>query len=316
MDKRLRLEWEDVYGRATTLAINLHNQFKGKILIVFGVPRGGVHAAQVVKQTYDQLGDGKMLFTEDVTQADVIIDDLVDSGTTQRRIEQYLVLNKGRAHADIKFYSLLNKDAEGLSGVWVEFPWEFTKLPWQAGEEMPVDAVTRLLQFIGEDPNREGLRDTPYRVVKSYAEIFGGYAQSPEQHLKVFEDDACDEMVLLKDVEFYSVCEHHMQPFFGKAHIAYVPDGKVVGVSKLARILDTYARRLQIQERLTEQVVNALMAHLQPKGAACIIEARHFCMVCRGVGKQNSTMVTSAMKGIFMEHGNHARIELFGLIRS
>ena len=110
-------------------------------------------------------------------------------------------------------------------------------------------------------------------------------------------------------------CEHHMQPFFGKAHIAYVPDGKVVGVSKLARILDTYARRLQIQERLTQQVVDALMTHLHPKGAACIVEARHFCMVCRGVGKQNSTMVTSAMKGVFMEHGNPARAELFGLIR-
>lgn len=179
-----------------------------------------------------------------------------------------------------------------------------------------LEAIQTILEYIGEDPHREGLVETPSRVLKSYSEIFGGYKQTPEQHLKVFTDGACDEMVLLKDIEFYSVCEHHMQPFFGKAHIAYIPNNRVVGVSKLARILDTFARRLQIQERLTQQVVDALMTHLHPKGAACIIDAKHFCMVCRGVQKQNSSMVTSAMKGVFLEHGNLARTELLNLIRN
>ena len=152
-------------------------------------------------------------------------------------------------------------------------------------------------------------------MVKSYSEIFAGYKQVPEQHLKTFSEGACDEMVLLKDIEFYSVCEHHMQPFFGKAHIAYIPDSRVVGISKLARILEVYARRLQIQERLTTQIVDALDMHLKPKGSACVIEAQHFCMVCRGVNKQNSKMVTSAMSGVFRDDKKQARNELMSLIR-
>lgn len=161
--------------------------------------------------------------------------------------------------------------------------------------------IEGILTLIGEDPNREGLRETPRRVLKSYGEIFGGYKQDPAEVMKCFDDGACDEMVVLRDIEFYSNCEHHMQPFFGKAHIAYLPDKRVLGVSKLARLLDIYARRLQIQERLTTQVSQALMTHLQPRGAACVIEAKHFCMVCRGVGKQNSTMITSSLLGAFKD---------------
>jgi len=200
---------------------------------------------------------------------------------------------------------------------WLVFPWETASLPWDTNSEAngPTDAIIRLLQFIGEDPAREGLKDTPTRVLKSYAEIFRGYQEKPQDHLTTFQDGACDEMVIMKDVEFYSVCEHHMQPFFGKAHIAYVPDKKVIGISKLARILDTYARRLQIQERLTQQVITAIDDGLNPKGSACILEAKHFCMVCRGVNKQNSTMITSAMSGVFRENGP-ARAELLSFIRS
>lgn len=161
--------------------------------------------------------------------------------------------------------------------------------------------IRSLLDYIGEDVEREGLIDTPKRVVKSYQEIFSGYAQKPEDHLTVFEDGACDEMVVLKDIEFYSFCEHHMLPFFGKASIAYIPDKKVIGVSKLARLLEVYARRLQIQERIGQQVTGALMEYLNCKGAGCLLEAKHFCMVCRGVQKQNSVMVTSDLKGCFKE---------------
>lgn len=161
-------------------------------------------------------------------------------------------------------------------------------------------AIRTVLQFIGEDPTREGLQETPSRVLKSYREIFGGYGVDPASVFKVFEDGACDEMVVLKDIEFWSTCEHHIQPFYGKAHIAYIPNGKVIGVSKLARLLDVFSRRLQIQERICQQVTEALMEHLQPKGAACVLEARHLCMTCRGVGKQNSVMVTSSLKGEFL----------------
>lgn len=175
------------------------------------------------------------------------------------------------------------------------------------------DHVREILNMIGDDASREGLLETPLRVVKSWAEIYSGYGKDARAVLKTFSDGSCDEMVVLKEIEFYSVCEHHMQPFFGSAAIAYIPDGKVVGVSKLVRLLEIFSRRLQIQERLTEQVTEALMTYLKPKGAACVIEAKHFCMVCRGVHKQNSTMVTSSLKGEFLQP--EVRQEFLAFIR-
>jgi len=174
-------------------------------------------------------------------------------------------------------------------------------------------AVRSILAAIGEDINREGLKETPARVVKSWKEIFGGYTQNPADVFKVFDDGACDQMVILKNIEFYSFCEHHMLPFFGRAHVAYLPHGKVIGVSKLARLVDIFARRLQIQERLTQEIANTLEAHLQPLGTAVMMTAKHFCMVCRGVGKQNSEMVTSHLTGEFLKP--EVRAEFFSLIR-
>lgn len=163
------------------------------------------------------------------------------------------------------------------------------------------DCVRTLLTHIGENPNREGLKETPSRVIKSFGKIYEGYQTDISSLFKTFEDGACDEMVILRNTEFYSVCEHHMQPFFGHASIAYIPNKRVIGVSKLARILDAFSRRLQIQERLTSQITTALMEHLQPRGAGCILTAKHFCMVCRGVQKQNSEMITSSLLGEFRE---------------
>jgi GTP cyclohydrolase IA len=161
--------------------------------------------------------------------------------------------------------------------------------------------LLRMLEFIGEDPNREGLRDTPLRIMKSWKEIYSGYGKDPQDLLTTFtETNGYSQLVLLKDIEIYSTCEHHMLPFFGKAHVAYIPDGRVIGISKLARLVDIYAKRLQIQERIGEQVTNALMEFLKPKGAACIIEASHMCMKMRGCSKQNSTMCTSSLKGVFL----------------
>lgn len=174
--------------------------------------------------------------------------------------------------------------------------------------------IKEQLAYIGEDPDREGLIDTPKRIVRMWDEIYAGYSKDPADILTTFPADGCDQIVLLKDIELYSMCEHHNLPFYGKAHVAYLPGEKVIGISKLARLVDIYARRMQIQERIGEQVTDALMKYLQPKGAACIIEASHLCMKMRGVGKQNSTMITSSMKGVFLTD-TAVKQELLTLIR-
>jgi GTP cyclohydrolase I len=162
-------------------------------------------------------------------------------------------------------------------------------------------AVRTLLRWTGDDPNREGLLDTPARVVRAYEEFFQGYEIDPVDLLKrTFEEtDGYDEMVLLRDVTFESHCEHHMVPIIGKAHVAYLPAKRVVGISKLARVIDVYAKRLQIQEKLTAQIANAIQDVLQPKGVAVVIEAQHQCMTTRGVHKPGVSMVTSRMLGAF-----------------
>jgi GTP cyclohydrolase I len=180
------------------------------------------------------------------------------------------------------------------------------------------ECIRKIFIYLGENPDREGLKDSPMRVVKSWNRLFGGYLQKPEEVLTTFEEDDVipyNQIILLKDIEFFSTCEHHFLPFVGKAHVAYVPSDKVVGISKLARIVEIYSRRLQIQERVGNQVTQALMKHLNPKGAACIIESKHFCMTCRGVEKQNSVMVTSSLRGVFADRPE-TRQELMTLIKS
>jgi GTP cyclohydrolase I len=175
--------------------------------------------------------------------------------------------------------------------------------------------VRSLLLLIGEDPDREGLRDTPSRVLRSYRELFSGYGQDPRVLLKTFDGEGYDEMVLVKDVVVESFCEHHLLPFHGVAHVAYVPDGgRVVGLSKLARLVDVYARRLQLQERLTVQVTRALDEVLKPRGSACVVEATHLCLTCRGARKPGSTMVTSSLTGCF-KADDKTRAEFMELIK-
>ena len=163
-------------------------------------------------------------------------------------------------------------------------------------------AVRLLLEGIGEDVNREGLKDTPDRVARMYEEIFGGMEEDPGEHLlRTFTADN-SEMVVEKDITFYSTCEHHLMPFYGKAHIAYIPDGKVVGLSKLARTVEVFARRPQIQEQMTVQIADAVMEHLQPKGVMVMLEAEHMCMTMRGVKKPGSKTVTVAARGVFRDN--------------
>jgi GTP cyclohydrolase I len=174
-------------------------------------------------------------------------------------------------------------------------------------------AVREILIAVGENPDREGLVRTPSRVARAYAELMAGLADDPRRHLKTVFHERYDEVVLLRDIEFNSLCEHHLLPFTGRAHVAYLPGGKVVGLSKLARLVEGYARRPQVQERLTTQIADALMEELAPAGAACVIEATHTCMTMRGIKKHGSTMVTSALRGIFKDNAS-SRHEILSLM--
>jgi len=166
-------------------------------------------------------------------------------------------------------------------------------------------AIRVLLQWAGEDPAREGLIDTPARVAKAYKDWFSGYAMDPADYLRrTFKEvEGYDELIVLRDIEFESHCEHHMAPIIGKAHVGYLPTGRVVGISKLARVVETYARRFQVQEKLTAQIAHSIEDVLQPRGVAVVIEAKHECMTTRGIHKRGVSMVTSAMLGAFREDG-------------
>jgi GTP cyclohydrolase I len=245
---------------------------------VYGVPRGGTYIAMLLHVM------GKAVMVQHAHECNVIVDDIIDSGATEKKWM--------KMYPDKKFWGCTKAD-----GHWLVFPWEHEG---KDGDAM--STITRYLQHIGEDPTREGLLDTPKRVVKSWKELYSGYNQKAKDVLgTVFSSDNTS-LVICKDIEFYSMCEHHMLPFFGKVHIGYIPNGKVVGLSKLARLVDVYARRLQIQEQLTDQVANAITEHIDGcESAMVVIEAKHHCMCARGVGKQNSSMITSALRGAFKQ---------------
>lgn len=257
---------------------------------IYGIPRGGTHVA--VSMVCSSNG---LLKITDSPYGDctLIVDDIVTTGKT---IEPFCK----NGHTVLSLLSKMNSDPKKCFTIdrwrkdtWIVFPWERDKK--DDGEAL----VTRMLEYIGEDPNREGLIETPKRVVKAWGEWFSGYGKEPVDVVKVFKGDTSDEMIILRDIEFTSWCEHHMAQFTGRAHVAYIPDGCIIGASKLARIVDLYAKRLQIQERLCNQVTAALEELLKPRGAACLIEAKHSCISSRGVGKQQSVFTTSSLTGIF-----------------
>lgn len=303
--RTINFTWRDVYHRVSKLANRLVSFLvldpKDPTIRIYGVPRGGVYIAQALVTELERLNLNAVIVGHP-TEATLIVDDLIDSGETVRKYVS------GYPHTP--FQAAYNKQAEpGIKDTWIVFPWE-------AGTEEdgdgPASNITRILQYLGEDVEREGLKDTPNRVIKSYDELFAGYKVDVPSLFTTFEEK-CDEMVVLRDIEFYSTCEHHMLPFVGKAHVGYIPNGKVVGISKLARLVEAYARRLSIQERVGDQVTEALMKHLKAAGAACVIESRHFCMCSRGVNKQESVMVTSSLKGV-MKENTDARREFLSLI--
>lgn len=252
---------------------------------LFGIPRGGIMAAMAIAQT------GWFEIVDDASQADVLVDDLIDSGDTMRKwCDEY----PGKY-----FCALIDKSRNGslYYGQWIVFPWEGNT------EGSLADNIKRMLQFVGEDAERGGLQETPSRVAKAWQFWCDGYNHDPAEVLKVFEDggEGYDEMVMVKDIPIYSHCEHHMAAIFGTATIAYIPDGKIVGLSKLSRLAEIFARRLQVQERLTAQIADALWENLNPKGVGVIIKARHMCMESRGICQQGHHTVTSALRGVMKE---------------
>jgi GTP cyclohydrolase I len=279
---KLLLSHEELVRRAKLTSERILAEVKSSgPIYCFPVPRGGIPAAYLIGQHCD------LSMVNDPEMADIIIDDIIDSGKTMLRFN--------REYAYIPFFALVNKIEECISD-WIIFPWEHSE------EASVEDNIIRLLQFIGENPLREGLVETPSRVIKAWKHWFMGYNIDPSAIFKCFADggEDYDQMILVKDIPFYSHCEHHLAPFFGTATIAYIPREKIVGLSKLSRLLDIYARRLQVQERLTAQITSALEKYLNPQGSACLIKARHLCMESRGIQKQGHITITSSLKGVFL----------------
>ena len=273
---------------------------------LYGVPRGGCTAATMV-QAAACLGHRHVTLVDEPIRGAIIIDDLVDSGRTlaqfaERGFQVDALFRKPTSPIT------LAPDAITVEG-WQTFPWEANE---GTGAE---DLVIRLLQFIGEDPTRDGLRDTPKRVLKAWKEMTVGYGQDPKAILSRSFDQSHDELILLRGVRFTSCCEHHLLPFTGTAAIGYIPSptGGVVGISKLARVLECFARRLQLQERLTKQVADAITEALSPLGVGVVIRASHSCMSCRGCLQPDSDLITSVMTGMLRD-STPARAEFLSLV--
>ena len=266
----------------------------------YAIPRGGVSAAYVIQKYVN------FHLVDTPHQADFFIDDLLDSGETMRRFcDEY----PGRP-----FLTLINKSNSKYWGRWIVFPWEVED---DGTDKSATDIITRLLEYVGEDPKREGLAETPARVLKAWDHWTSGYKKDAGAILKVFEDGAegCDQMIVRKDIPIYSHCEHHLAAIVGRCTIAYIPNGKIAGLSKLDRLADMFARRLQVQERLTNQIADALVEHLNPLGVGVWISARHLCVESRGVASANSETITTALRGCIREQ-DAARAEFLALARS
>lgn len=278
----------EVEARAETIAGLLLKAFPAyRPILIYGVPRGGICAALAISAS--PFAGEYIKITEDAPSAHAFVDDIVASGGTRDR---YL-----EAYGERPFMALFDCQAD-FGGEWVVFPWEETLVG--SADDIPL----RLLQLIGEDVTREGLRETPRRFLEAWQFYTQGYKVDPDAVLKDFADggEAYDQMIVQRDIPVWSTCEHHLAPFFGHAHIGYVPDGRIVGLSKLYRLVDIFARRLQVQERLTNDVASCLDRVLKPQGVGVVLECRHTCMEARGIQRHGIVTVTSAMHGVLREN--------------
>jgi GTP cyclohydrolase I len=279
MKKIVELTWEDVLSRIDIVKKKYRIDSKTKI---YGVPRNGMILAGF-------FACKNVTTPED---ADIILDDIIDSGQTRKKYK--------KLYPRKKFITLFEKDKDTK---WVHFPFE------KHIDEDREDTVVRFLEIIGEDPHREGLRKTPRR----YLDTFTEFLNPPEFDMTTFSAEETDEMIVQLDIPFYSFCEHHLLPFFGKGYIAYIPDKKIVGLSKLARTLEAFSRKLQNQERITNEVAEYLQSHLEAKGVAVVLKARHLCMEMRGVKAADANTITSKLLGYFRTD-ERTRAEFLNLI--
>ena len=278
----------EYYIEAYRVACVIRDCHRGrKEIKAYGIPRGGITAAFAVKAAYD----ASLLLTivDYVEDADIIIDDIYDSGATYERFK--------KKYPEKPFYALFDKRTVSYKGKWLIMPYERTL---SGQDESSTDIITRLLEFIGEDPTREGLRETPSRMLKAWKERTSGYAIDPRTFLKTFEDgaqEANDAWVIVNGIPVVSVCEHHGADIIGTASVGYIPKDRIIGLSKLARITDAYCRRLQCQERITNQIATLLDKELQPTAVGVLIKATHACMSTRGTKIHGAVTVTSALRG-------------------
>lgn len=276
------ISWEEIKilcdKSSTIINFNKYDSY-------YGVPKNGLYIAEELKKIIDK----PIVWNPDKNT--LVVDDLIESGETISKYPDNDCLVLYQKGESCKLKDNVVSVCKISSGEWIQFPWE---------SEIDIEScITRQLEYLGEDPNREGLKDTPKRIRKSWNKIYGGYRENPADILKrrFTPESKYPTPIILKDIEFYSTCEHHLLPFFGKISIAYIPDKEIVGISKLARLVECFARRMQIQERLTEDIANSIFEYLHPLGVFILCEAQHFCMVARGVEKKKGVMVTSSYRG-------------------
>jgi len=276
----IHVTWEEVRKEAERIA----KRWDGQVFSVYGIPQGGAPLAVMISEILKI----PMIQEPQLGMGTLVIDDLIDSGRTMKKYFGQFKIDAGfrKPHSPTHYAP----DAR-LIDDWISFPWE-------KNDGAPTDGIARLIEYIGEDPSREGLIDTPERVLKAFKEQTEGYALDPKEILSTTFDVECNEMVLLRSIPFSSLCEHHLLPFTGTIDLAYIPGKRVVGLSKLARLVDVYGKRLQVQERMTQQIRQAIDDHLSPQGAACIVRGHHSCMSLRGI-KKPGEMITSSFSGRF-----------------
>lgn len=306
--KQVQVTWDQVQSTVRSWNGLIRNLDLREFKVIAGISRGGIIPAYMLARLLHvpAISDYKDVKIVDPFTCDwmddykgaaiILVDDIRDTGATAKYFED----QAKKRNIDLQLFCLVTRLEKAMHGedVWFEFPWE-TKEDTVGGREQ---AVTALLRSVGEDPNREGLKDTPKRVSKMYDELCVGYKQEPKEILSaIFSTDKYDEMIVLKDIPFASLCEHHMLPFRGKVHFAYIPNKVVVGVSKIARLVECFARRLQIQERMTVEIGKAFEDIIKPKGVGVIVEAAHECMIVRGIKKEGCQMVTSYLGGVLRE---------------
>lgn len=296
---------------------------------VYGIPRGGIAAAALFMAALRN-ENVYATMTDDPAQADVFVDDLVDSGATEDRychkypgVPFYRLTKKmpldwftgGSTIVDPPLSAVIPGDGALAFplGTWLVFPWEKEE---SGNDRSAHDIVVRLLQLIGEDPTREGLQDTPARFINAWKEWGSGYTADVPALFKTFEDGSAgyDQLVVVHNIPVVSYCEHHLAPIHGIAHVGYIPGTKIVGLSKMARVVDAFARRLQVQERMTVEIAHAMQENLQPRGVGVLIRAAHMCMSSRGVKIHNSTTTTSTVLGVLRD-SEAARSEFLHLCR-